>query len=169
VPITSDNLPPVTTLPRPDSPDDDDGRADIRLVEALATFAEDGAENPVLSLLSDARLLVPVVARATGPTGADDDKDTDISAVLMRGRDGRLALLAFTSLDSMQRWNAQARPVPVAGRDAALAASAEDATALLVDLAGPVTFVVESAELAELAAGHVLRPTSVGYAWFAQI
>ena len=164
VSIASDNLRPVTGLPAPGSPDDD-GAADGRLEAALAQFATDGAENPVLTLLSTARLLVPVVATATGH--ADGDKDTDISAVLMRGRDGRLALLAFTCLDSMRRWNAQARPVPVPGCDAARAARAQNADALLIDLAGPVSFVVESAELAELAAGHHLRPTSVGYAWFA--
>jgi hypothetical protein len=156
----------VTTLPAPGSPADDGG-SDSQLAAALARFAEDAAENPVLSLLSNARLLVAVVATATNP--AAGDKDTEISAVLMRGRDGRLALLAFTSLASMSRWNAQARPVPVSGRDAAQAAQAQGAAALLVDLAGPVPFVVESAELAELAAGHHLRQTSVGYAWFAHI
>ncbi len=156
----------MTTLPSYGA-SADAGEPDGRLVAALAQFAEDGAENPVLSLLSSARLLVPVVAAATKPT--EGDKDTDVSAVLMRGRDGRLALLAFTGMDSMQRWNAQARPVPASGRDAAQAAHAQDAAALLIDLAGPVTFVVESAELDELAAGHHLRKTSVGYAWFAHV
>jgi len=66
--------------------------------------------------------------------------------------------------------NPEARPVPVVGRDAAQAAQAPGrGRPLLIDLAGPVRFVVESAELAELAAGHELRPTSVGYAWFAPI
>src|SRR4051812_987523 len=97
--IASDSLPPVTTLPPP-GPPTDDGAADGGLEAALAQFESDGAENPVLTLLSTARLLVPVVATATSPT--DGDKDTDISAVLMRGRDGRLALLAFTCLDSMR-------------------------------------------------------------------
>jgi SseB protein N-terminal domain len=156
----------VTTLPTPGSAADG-GEADIQLAAALAQFADDGAENPVLSLLSAARLLVPVVATATDP--AAGDKDTDISAVLMRGRDGRLGLLAFTCVDSLRRWNAQARPVPTSGRDAAQAARAQGGDALLVDLAGPVPFLVESAELAELAAGHHLRKTSVGYAWFAHI
>ncbi len=168
----------MTTLRTPGDPADD-GTADSGLTSALAQFAEDGAENPVLARLATARLLVPVVAATTGTTDAArgherdsdqrDDKDSEISAVLMRGRDGRLALLAFTSLDTLQRWNPRARPVPVSGRDAAQAAQTQGAEALLVDLAGPVSFVVESAELAELAAGHQLRETSVGYAWFAQI
>lgn len=151
-------------MPPPAS--DDAGAPDGPLAAALAGYAETGAGNPVLALLSSARLLVPV--KAVGTDGMHGDKDTDISAVLMRGRDGRLALLAFTSIESMRRWDAGARPVPVSGRDAAKAASKQGAGALLVDLAGPVPYVVETAELTELAAGHELRPTSVGYAWFAQ-
>ncbi len=136
------------------------------MTAALARYAEDGADNAVLTLLSFSRLLVPVLAVAAAPS--EGDRDTDISAVLFRGRDGRLALLAFTCLASLRSWKPDARPVPVAGADAARAAQAQGASALLLDLAGPVTFVVESAELAELAAGHRLRRTSVGYAWFAQ-
>lgn len=132
---------------------------------ALARYADDGAENPVLALVSSTRLLVPVKAVAARPD--EGDRDTDISAVLMRGRDGRLALLAFTGLDTLRRWDQDTRPVPTSGADAARAALAQGAGALLVDLAGPVPFVVEAAELAELAAGHHLRSTSLGYAWFA--
>lgn len=165
-PLASDSLPPVTTLPTP-APAGDAGEADPGLAAGLSRFADDGAESPVLSVLSSVRLLVPVMAEATAP--GVGDKHSDISTVLMRGRDGRLALLAFTCLDTIRRWNPQARPVPVSGQDAARAARTQDAHALLIDLAGPVPFVVESAELAELAAGHELRQTSVGYAWFAQI
>jgi hypothetical protein len=156
----------MTILASPGSPADR-GEADPELAAALERFAVDGAESPVLSLLSTARLLVPVVAAASNP--AAGDKDTANSAVLMRGRDGRLALLAFTSGDSLRRWDAHARPVPTSVSDAARAAQAQEAAALLIDPAGPVLFVVESAELAELAAGHQLRQTSVGYAWFAHI
>lgn len=146
---------------------DDTGAPDGPLAAALARYAETGAANPVLALLSSARLLVPV--KAVGADEGQGDRDSHISAVLLRGRDGRLALLAFTGIESMRRWDAGARPVPVSGRDAAQAASGQGAGALLVDLAGPVPYVVETAELTELAAGHELRPTSVGYAWFAQI
>jgi SseB protein N-terminal domain len=145
----------------------DRGEADVLLATALAVFGQDGDANPVVSLLSTARLLVPVVATAPGP--GEGDRDTEISAVLMRGRDGRLALLAFTCLDSLRLWNPQARPVPVVGRDAARAAQGQDAEALLIDLAGPVPFVVETPALTQLAAGHQLRRTTLGYAWFVNL
>ena len=90
-----------------------------------------------------------------------------MAAVLMQRRDGRRALLAFTSIDALRAWHPTARPVPVTAADAARAARGEGATALLVDVAGPVRFVIETAELEQLAAGHVLARTSVGYAWLA--
>jgi hypothetical protein len=145
----------------------DRGEADGLLATALAGFAEAGVGHPVLSLLSTARLLVPVLATATDR--GEGDRDTEISAVLMRGRDGRLALLAFSCLDNLRLWNPQARPVPVVGRDAARAAQGQDAEALLIDLAGPVPFVVETPELTQLAAGHQLRRTALGYAWFVNL
>ena len=70
------------------------------------------------------------------------DKSSDMATVLMRGADGRLALLAFTGLDSLQRWDPDARPVPVPARTAALAAMQDGAEALLIDLAGPVRYLV---------------------------
>lgn len=160
----------MTTLPDPGfAGDTGDGDAD--LLDAMSEFATNGSGNPVLALLADARLLVPVMATApsAGAAGAEGsgEKEGDVCAVLMRGLDGRVALLAFTSVDAMRSWNAMARPVPVTGTTAAAAAVADGARALLVDVAGPVTFVVETDELAELAAGHRLRRTSLGWAWFA--
>ncbi|MEP6665755.1 MAG: hypothetical protein ABJA81_04840 [Nocardioidaceae bacterium] len=35
----------------------------------------------------------------------------------------------------------------------------------VVDVAGPTMFVVETTDLEQLAAGHVLTPTSLGHAW----
>ena len=64
-----------------------------------------------------------------------------MASVLMRGSDGRLALLAFTGLEAMRRWNPDARPVPVPARTAALAAIQDGAEALLIDLAGPVRYL----------------------------
>jgi hypothetical protein len=49
--------------------------------------------------------------------------------------------------------------------DAARAAVAEQAAAVVVDVAGPVSFVVSGDDLAELAAGRVLVPAADSYAW----
>ena len=97
--------------------------------------------------------------------GLAHDKSSDMAAVLLRGRDGRTALLAFTSSDSMRRWDPQARPVPVPASLAAEAALRDDATALVVDLAGPTRFVIETADLRELARGSVLVEVNDGYGW----
>ena len=126
---------------------DDTGAADPALAAALAAYAADPAREPeVLAALSEARLLVPVVATLgeveTGPDGLALDKSSDMATVLMRGSDGRLALLAFTGLESLRRWDPAARPVPVPARTAALAAMQDGAEALLVDAAGPVTYLV---------------------------
>lgn len=124
---------------------DDTGDADPALAAALAAYAADPAREPeVLAALAEARLLVPVVATLgeaeTGPDGLVRDKSADMATVLLRGADGRLALLAFTGLETMRRWDPAARPVPVPARTAALAAIQDGAAALLVDVAGPVTY-----------------------------
>ena len=136
----------------------DTGEADATLAAALAAHSRhEQSPGDVLLALQDARLLVPVVAML-GEVEYDDqglahDKTSDMAAVLMRGGDGRLALLAFTSTDALAAWNPDARPVPVAARIAAQSAVQEEAAALLLDVAGPTTLVVEGDDLVALAAG----------------
>jgi len=127
---------------------DDVGEADPALAAALAAYDGDETREPeVLAALAEARLLVPVVAELgeaeTGADGLVRDKSSDMAAVLMRGADGRTALLAFTGLEAMRRWDPDARPVPVSAQVAARAALQDGAAALLIDVAGPVRFVAE--------------------------
>ena len=124
---------------------DDTGEADPALAAALAAYAEDPAREPdVVAALARARLLVPVVAAlgesGTGADGLVRDKSAEMAAVLMRSASGRLALLAFTGLEALHRWDPEARPVPVPARTAALAALQDGAEALLIDPAGPVRY-----------------------------
>ena len=137
----------------------DTGAVDPGLATALqaydATPSDEGARRVVLARLQDVRLLVPVVA-LLGEVEVDDqglahDKTSDMAAVLMTGRDGRKALLAFTGTSSLQAWDPTARPVPVTTKHAAQAALQDQASALLIDVAGPVMFVVEGADLRALA------------------
>jgi hypothetical protein len=126
---------------------DDTGEPDPGLSAALAAYADDpGREPEVLAALPAARLLVPVVAELaeaeTGPDGLARDKSADMATVLMRGVDGRLALLAFTGLEALRRWDPEARPVPVPAPTAALSALQDGAEALLIDVAGPVAYAV---------------------------
>jgi hypothetical protein len=158
----------MRTIPDPGFPDDD-GAADPDVAAALARYSSDFRPAPVLAALAGRRLLVPVLAvlgeQAVGETGHLVDKSSDMAAVLMAGRDGRKALLAFTGSGSLSAWNASARPVPVAVRLAAAAACQEGAAALLIDVAGPVRFVVEGDDLLRMAAGDVLIPVAGGHVW----
>jgi hypothetical protein len=127
---------------------DDAGGADPVLAAALTAYDADPAREPdVLAALGSARLLVPVVAVLgdveTDARGLVHDKSADMATVLMRGADGRLALLAFTGLESMHRWDPAARPVPVPAPVAAQAALQDGAGTLLIDVAGPVRYAAE--------------------------
>lgn len=148
----------------------DTGAADVSLAAALASYARhEAAYADVLLALQDARLLVPVVAMLGevehDERGLAHDKTSDMAAVLMQGADGRLALLAFTSTEALAGWNAEARPVPVAAKLAAQSAVQEEAAALVLDVAGPIRFVVEGDDLVALAAGWRLAMAGEQPAW----
>ena len=149
---------------------DDTGEATPVLAAALAGYADDEARYPdVLAALGAARLLVPVVA-VLGEVEVDDaglarDKSSDMATVLLRGADGRMALLAFSSTETLAAWNPDGRPVAVAARTAAQSALQEKAHALLIDVAGPVTAAVEGDDLAALAAGWRLARAGDRVGW----
>jgi hypothetical protein len=149
----------------------DDGTTDPEVSAALAAYPTDPGRlhAATLAVLQHSRLLVPVVA-VLGEVEHDEqglarDKTSDMAAVLMQGRDGRTALLAFTGTESLHRWNPEARPVPVPVSKAAEAALQDGASAVLVDVAGPSMFVIEEDDLRALAQGHTLVQVSGRYAW----
>jgi hypothetical protein len=159
----------VRSIPDPGFPGDD-GAASPRLTAALSTYASDPRLHPAtLAVLQHARLLVPVVA-VLGEASYDEqglahDKTSDMATVLMRGRDGRTALLAFTGTEALKRWDPGARPVPVPAAKAAESARHDGAAAIVVDVAGPVMFVVEEEDLAALADGYTLLDLDGHYGW----
>lgn len=127
-----------------------------------------GETNPhaylrAVAFLCGVRLLVPIVATAKGLAGTEgalaSDKEAEMAVVLLRGTDGRTALLAFTGLDSLQIWQERARPVAVTLDVVAKTALAEGAAALVIDPAGPHTLAIEGKLLDKLAAGHRLVET----------
>lgn len=161
------------TLPDPGFAGDDGG-VDPAVGAALAASATapDDAElaAQALAVLQDARVLVPVVA-ILGEVEYDEnglahDKSSDMAAVLITARSGRTGLLAFTGSDPLKRWNPEARPVPVALKDAAAAALQDGADALVVDLAGPAMFAVEGEALRAIASGYRWHRDEQGWAWF---
>lgn len=141
---------------------DDQGAADPRLAQALAHYAEDrAAEVEVLAALTDARLLVPVVAvlgeTATGPDGLRRDKTSEMAVPTLETAAGRRALPAFTGVPALTRWRSDARPVAVPARQAVAATFFEQADTLVIDVAGPVTFALSGAALRALGEGRVRR------------
>ena len=149
----------------------DVGEVPAPLAEALAAYAADprGAYVRVLAALQEARLLVPVVA-ILGEVEYDEaglahDKTSAMAAVLLTGNDGRLALLAFTGTGPLSAWDPEARPVPVPARVAAQSALQDGAAALVVDVAGPATVVVEGEDLEALARGWRLALVGDRPAW----
>lgn len=140
----------------------DDGLIAPELAEHVA--------NPVqlLARIGKARIFTPVVAVLLDDpevAAVEGDKNSEMAAVLMTGADGRKALLAFTSVAAMTAWNPESRPVSVLGQDAAQAAIADGASAMLLDLGSPTFQVIETDDLQHLAAGHQLVQTPVGTAW----
>ncbi|MGW1612597.1 SseB family protein [Streptomyces sp. NPDC002285] len=137
---------------------DDDGTADPRLSAALADWAADrAAEGPVLEALKDARLLVPVVA-VLGEVEEDEnglrrEKTSDMAVPTLKAGE-RTALPAFTSTESLARWDPAARPVAVPLRQALQAAAHEKADTIVLDMAGPVPFELSGRSLLALAEGR---------------
>lgn len=129
---------------------DDDGRPDPALQAAL----EAGDSDAVLDRLSSGvRLLVPVVAVLEESGDDGRDKASYMASVSLVQSDGRRGLLAFTSAESLRAWDREARPVPARAVDVAAAAIAEGADGVLVDIAGPVRFALDSQALRLVAAG----------------
>ena len=145
----------------------DHGDADPQVAAALAAFAAGrGSEHATLAALARARLLVPVVAVLTeaapvdgtpaGPGGAPGlrrEKASEMALPTLLGSDGRRAVLAFTCLPSLTGWRPDARPVPVTAGQV-WQAGVQEASAVVIDIAGPVPFAVDGARLAALAEGR---------------
>jgi SseB protein N-terminal domain len=81
------------------------------------------------------------------------EKASEMALPIMLGSDGRRAVLAFTCLPALAGWRPDARPVPVTASQV-WQAGAEEASAVVIDVAGPVPFAVDGARLAALAEGR---------------
>ncbi|MFC4057027.1 SseB family protein [Planomonospora corallina] len=146
----------MLTIPQPLVPGDD-GTGDAAVTSALAAFSAGTAEaTEVIAALSGARLLVPVVALLTssevGEHGLRQEKESEMALPKLVGNDGREAVLAFTGAESLKLWRPDARPIQATTPQVCQAAAAEGVAAVVVDVAGPVPFVIEGGVLAAFAA-----------------
>ncbi|GAA3260777.1 SseB family protein [Nonomuraea helvata] len=146
----------MPSIPRPLDPSDD-GSAAPAVAAALASYQAGTADAAdVLNALGGARLLVPVVAllaeSEVGAHGLRQEKESEMALPKLVGADGRQAVLAFTGADALARWRPDARPIQATALQVCQAAVQEKAAAVVVDVAGPVQFVIEGAVLEALAA-----------------
>jgi SseB protein N-terminal domain len=148
----------------------DDGSVAPAVASALTDYAAGEATYAeTLAVLQRSRLLVPVVAVAGevehDARGLARDKASDMATVLLTGRDGRTALLAFTGTEPLRAWDPEARPVPVVAGLAARSAAQGGAEALVIDVAGPTRFVIEGDDLTAVAEGWTLARVGERTAW----
>jgi len=140
-------------------PAGDAGEADPGVTAALGAWHQGTAsEHDALLAVAGTRLLVPVVAMLVATdeeTGAD--KESEMALPTLIGNDGRAAIIAFTGVETLARWRPDARPVATPAPRVWHAAVAEGQS-VVIDVAGPVPFVVEGARLAALGAGEPPPP-----------
>lgn len=127
-------------------------------VEALA----DAHVDAVLEL-SRSRLLIPLLAEAGDlgitPEGRTVEKTQELSIVTVTAPDGRRVMPAFGSVDTMRSWNPEARPVPVPGPQAALAAAQDGTDLIMIDPGTPAReFGVRRTQLEAMALGERALP-----------
>lgn len=141
----------------------DDGSAPEAVIDAIRRLraGELGLQG-VVAALHPERLLVPLMTVAgdhgIGPYGQKVDKTQELSIVTVAGPDGRAVLPAFTSVDAMRVWNAEARPIPIQASRIALAAAAEGTPLIVVDPGSETQTVVRSPAFRALATGEDWTP-----------
>ena len=129
----------------------DRGQADPRVTEAIDAYDRGRlTEHSMLAVLRESRVLVPIVAVAAD---GETEKQTDMAVPKLVGRDGREAMMAYTSVDAMSRWDPAARPVPMPVRQACQAALSENCV-LVLDIGGPVQIILDGTRLAAIAGGE---------------
>ncbi|WEK14042.1 MAG: SseB family protein [Candidatus Microbacterium phytovorans] len=142
----------------------DDGSADPALLAALMRFrAGTGDQVEVVDALRSARVLIPLIAEkgeeGLAPSGLRVDKTQELSIVTVAAPDGRRVQPVFSSVDTMRRWDATARPIPVEAVRVALSASSEDTDLIVIDPTSETEFVVRRPAVWAIAQGIPWEPS----------
>ena len=142
----------------------DDGRAAPAITAALNAWrAGTTDEAHVVAALEGIRVFVPIVAQVSRSEltaeGLVADKEADMALVSLRTPDGRKALPVFTSVEQLNAWHGQARPVAVDVRRAALSAVQDGSDLLVVDPAADPAFVVRRPALWAVAQAEPWTPS----------
>ena len=144
----------------------DDGSPPPALAAALATQDPQQRLEAVVDALRAEWVLVPVVARLEEmaeprePGRPAGEKTAHAAMVTVAAPDGRAAMPVFSSMTAMRDWRADARPVPVEGRRAALAAGSEADGVLVIDPGSPVAVQVPRPAVRAIALGEEWLPAA---------
>jgi hypothetical protein len=116
----------------------------------------------VVEVLRGVRLLTPLIAEAgdfgVTESGAVLEKTQELAVVHVEGPDGRPVLPVFSDVATLSAWNSRARPTPVDGQRAALAAAAEGLDLMVLDASAPHSIVLRRSALKAIATGESYRP-----------
>lgn len=144
----------------------DDGTAPPGLAAALARTDPQQRLEAVVEALRTERVLVPVVAglderhEAAEPGQVVGEKSAHAAMVTVAAPDGRAVMPVFSSIAALQAWRAEARPVPVEGRRAALAAGSEADGLLVLDAGSTAPVQVPRPAVRAIALGEPWVPAA---------
>lgn len=116
----------------------------------------------VVAALSGARLLSPLIAEAgdfgVTEAGRTVEKTQELSVPHLEGPDGRAVAPVFSDVASLAAWNAVARPVPVDGQRAALAAASDGLELMVLNPGSAHSVVFRRTALRAIATGEDYVP-----------
>jgi len=111
----------------------DTGEADPGLLNLLISKHE-GFEKEVSNKLKSARLIGGLVAKK--------EEHVEMMQVNFVSNDGRLGMPVFTSVGELNKWNIEARPLPLSAKDFAQQTISQKLDGLIIDLSASHRFVV---------------------------
>jgi hypothetical protein len=144
----------------------DDGSAPEEFVTAISGFRSgDLGQANVVDALRVSRLLVPLLAQLgeseIGANGLKVDKSAELSIVTVKAPDDQEALVVFSSVAAMQRWNPSARPVPTDAIRVCLAAASQLSTRVVIDPGSETEFVIRRPAIARIAQSLSWQPAEL--------
>ena len=144
----------------------DDGSAPKEFVSAISGFRScDLGQADVVDALRVSRLLVPLLAKLgeseIGANGLKVDKSAELSIVTVKAPDDQDALVVFSSVAAMQRWNPSARPVPTDAIRVCLAAASQLSTRVVIDPGSETEFVIRRPAIARMAQSLAWQPAEL--------
>ena len=144
----------------------DDGSAPKEFVTAISGFRSgDLGQADVVDALRVSRLLVPLLAQLgeseIGANGLKVDKSAELSIVTVKAPDDQDALVVFSSVAAMQRWNPCARPVPTDAIRVCLAAASQLSTRVVIDPGSETEFVIRRPAIARIAQSLDWQPAEL--------